>query len=62
MNNMDNEFTIKLSDSNYMKELVSILVDSNYPVTVKKITRKWPYDHDYHYEVTITNIEEENKE
>lgn len=59
---MDNEFTIKLSNPNYMKELVSILVNSEYPVTVKKITHEWPYDHDFHYEITITNIEEENKE
>ncbi len=59
---MGNEFTIKLSNPNYMKELVFILADSNYPVTVKKITHEWPYDHDFHYEIAITNIEEENKE
>ena len=59
---MDNEFTIKLANLNNMKELVSILVDNNYPVTVKKITHEWPYDHNFHYEITITNIEEENKE
>ena len=52
---MSNEFTIKLSNLNYMKELVSILVDNNYPVTVKKITREWPYEHQYHYEITITD-------
>ena len=46
---MNNEFTIKLSNPNYMKELVSILVNSNYLVTVKKITHEWPHNHDYHY-------------
>ena len=59
---MNNEFTIKVRSSNDMKELVSILVDENYPVTVKKITHEWPYDHDYHYEITITDTEVKDNE
>jgi hypothetical protein len=59
---MNNEFTIKVNNTNYVKELVSILVNSDYPVTVKKITHEWPYDHEYHYEITITGTEVKDNE
>ena len=59
---MDNEFTIKVANLNNMKELVSILADNNYPVTIKKIKHEWPREYESHYEITITNIEEENEE